>query len=110
MLAAMGLAVAMEPRNLMARTHDVFNIDQHLPTHFGDWKASRTERRRAAADGFARSDAYNQEASRGVMDPDGHVVMLMVAYGEVRATVCSCTIRSCYNRRGSAVANQREQA
>ena len=38
MLGAMLLAVAMTPHNLMARTHDVFNIDKHLPTQFGEWK------------------------------------------------------------------------
>jgi hypothetical protein len=38
MLGAMLLAVVMTPHNLMARTHDMFNIDQHLPTKFGDWK------------------------------------------------------------------------
>jgi EpsI family protein len=83
MLAAMALAVAMEPRNLMARTHDVFNIDQHLPTHFGDWKAVEGLNVVAppAADSL-EATLYNQEASRGFVDPDGHVVMLMVAYGE----------------------------
>ena len=35
------LAMAMTPHNLMARTHDVFNIDKHLPTQFGDWSRSR---------------------------------------------------------------------
>ena len=38
MLGAMLLAVVMTPHNLMARTHDVFDIDKHLPTKFGDWK------------------------------------------------------------------------
>src|SRR5271154_2354902 len=38
MLAAMLLAVVMTPHKLMARTHDVFDIDKHLPTAFGDWK------------------------------------------------------------------------
>ena len=38
MLGAMLLAIAMTPHNLMARTHDVFDIDKHLPTQFGDWK------------------------------------------------------------------------
>ena len=38
MLGAMRLAVAMTPHNLMARTHDVFDVDKHLPTKFGDWK------------------------------------------------------------------------
>jgi len=83
MLGAMLLAVAMTPRNLMARTHDVFNIDQHLPTKFGDWKpvAGLNVVTPPAPDSLEAS-LYNQEASRGFVDPDGHVVMLMVAYGE----------------------------
>ena len=39
MLAAMLLAVVLAPHKLMARTHDVFDIDKRLPTAFGDWKA-----------------------------------------------------------------------
>ena len=83
MLGAMLLAVALTPRNLMARTHDVFNIDQHLPTQFGDWKPVEGLNVVAppAADSL-EATIYNQEASRGFVDPDGHVVMLMVAYGE----------------------------
>ncbi len=83
MLAAMGLAVAMEPHNLMARTHDVFNIDKHLPTQFGGWKPVEGLNVVAppAADSL-EATLYNQEASRGFVDADGHVVMLMVAYGE----------------------------
>jgi EpsI family protein len=83
MLGAMALAVAMEPRNLMARTHDVFNIDKRLPTQFGDWKPVEGLNVVAppAADSL-EATLYNQEASRGFVDPEGHVVMLMVAYGE----------------------------
>jgi EpsI family protein len=83
MLGAMLLAVALEPRNLMARTHDVFNIDQHLPTQFGDWKPVEGLNVIAppAADSLEAA-VYNQEASRGFVDPDGNVVMLLVAYGE----------------------------
>jgi EpsI family protein len=83
MLGAMLLAVALEPRNLMARTHDVFNIDQHLPTQFGDWKPVEGLNVIAppAADSLEAA-VYNQEASRGFVDPAGNVVMLLVAYGE----------------------------
>ena len=83
MLGAMLLAVVMTPHNLMARTHDVFNIDQHLPTKFGDWKPVEGLNVIAppAADSL-EATIYNQEASRGFVDPEGHVVMLMVAYGE----------------------------
>ena len=83
MLGSVMLAVALTPRNLMARTHDVFNIDQHLPTQFGDWKPVQGLNVVAppAADSL-EATIYNQEASRGFVDPDGHVVMLVVAYGE----------------------------
>jgi hypothetical protein len=38
LLASMLLATVLTPHRLMARTHDVFDIDKHLPTAFGDWK------------------------------------------------------------------------
>jgi len=83
MLGATLLAVAITPHNLMARTHEAFNIDKHLPTQFGDWKPVKGLNvvTPPAADSL-ESEIYNQEASRGFVDPDGHVVMLMVAYGE----------------------------
>ena len=83
MLGAMLLAVVMTPHNLMAHTHDVFDIDKHLPTKFGDWKPVEGLNVIAppAADSLEAA-VYNQEASRGFVDPEGHVVMLMVAYGE----------------------------
>ena len=83
MLAAMLLAVVLTPHRLMARTHDVFDIDKRLPTAFGDWKpvAGSNVVAPAPPDSLER-EVYNQEASRGFIDPDGHVVMLMVAYGE----------------------------
>ena len=83
MLAAMLLAVVLTPHRLMARTHDVFDIEKHLPTAFGDWKpvAGLNVVAPAPPDSLER-EVYNQEASRGFIDPEGHVVMLMVAYGE----------------------------
>ncbi len=83
LLAATALAVVMTPRNLMARTHETFDVEKHLPTQFGDWKPVEGLNVVAPAppDALER-EVYNQEASRGFVDPDGHVVMLMVAYGE----------------------------
>lgn len=83
MLAAMLLAVAITPHKLMARTHDVFDIDKHLPTKFGEWAPVKGLNvvTPPPADSL-EATVYNQEASRGFVDPDGHVVMLMVAYGE----------------------------
>ena len=83
MLGAMALAVAITPHRLMARTHEVFDINKHLPTRFGDWKPVEGLNvvEPAPPDSLER-EIYNQEASRGFVDPDGNVVMLMVAYGE----------------------------
>jgi EpsI family protein len=83
MLGALLLAVLMTPHNLMARTHDVFNINQRLPTKFGDWKpVEGLNVVTPPPPDSLEATVYNQEASRGFVDPDGHVVMLMVAYGE----------------------------
>jgi EpsI family protein len=86
MLATIPLAVVLTPHNMMARTYDGFNIDKHLPTKFGDWAPVPALNVIAppAADSLERQ-LYNQEASRGFQDPDGHVVMLMVAYGEIQS-------------------------
>ena len=83
MLAAMLLAIVLTPHRLMARTHDVFDVEKHLPTAFGDWKPVEGLNVVAPAppDSLER-EVYNQEASRGFIDPDGHIVMLVVAYGE----------------------------
>jgi EpsI family protein len=83
MLSAMLLAVVLTPHNLMARTHDAFDINKRLPTKFGEWTpvAGLNVVAPPAPDSLER-EVYNQEASRGFVDPDGHIVMLMVAYGE----------------------------
>ena len=83
LLAAAFLAHVLTPRNLMARTHDAFDIDQHIPHAFGDWKPLTglnaiapprpTELER---------EIYSQEVSRAYVDGDGHVIMLLIAYGE----------------------------
>jgi EpsI family protein len=83
MLAAAMVAVLLQPHNLMARTHDVFDIDKRLPTRFGDWAPvpDLSVVAPPAPDSLER-EVYNQEASRGFVDPEGRIVMLMVAYGE----------------------------
>ena len=83
MLAAAMLAVLLQPHNLMARTHDVFDIDKRLPTKFDDWAPvpGLNVVTPPTPDSLER-EVYNQEASRGFVDREGHIVMLMVAYGE----------------------------
>jgi EpsI family protein len=83
MLVAAGLAYAVTPHRLMARTRATFDVNAHIPQQFGDW---------SPLPGFVgivrpppgglEAALYNQEASRAYVDKEGHVVMLMVAYGE----------------------------
>jgi|SRR5208337_2780036 EpsI family protein len=82
MLAAALLAFAIKPQKLMARTHDVFDIDAHVPHTFGDWAVlPGVLAVRPPADGL-EAEIYNQEVSRAYVDREGHVTMLMIAYGE----------------------------
>ena len=82
MLAAALLAYALTPHRLMARTHDAFDIDAHVPHAFGAWAAiPGLQAVRPPPDGL-EAEVYNQEVSRAFVDKEGHVVMLMIAYGE----------------------------
>ncbi len=82
MLAAALLAYVMQPHRLMARTHDVFDIDAHVPHAFGDWSPlPGVEAVRPPPDGL-EAEVYNQEVSRAFVDKEGRVVMLLIAYGE----------------------------
>jgi EpsI family protein len=82
MLAAAVLAYVFTPHRLMARTHEAFDIDAHVPHAFGEWTALRgVQAIKPPADGL-EAEIYNQEVSRAYVDPAGHAVMLMIAYGE----------------------------
>ena len=82
MLAAAVLAYVLTPHRLMARTHDVFDIDAHIPHAFGEWAAlPGVQAIKPPPDGL-EAEIYNQEVSRAFIDKSGHVVMLMIAYGE----------------------------
>jgi EpsI family protein len=82
MLAAALLAYVMQPHRLMARTHDMFDIDAHIPHAFGDWSPlPGVVAVRPPSDGL-EAEIYNQEVSRAFLDKGGHLVMLVIAYGE----------------------------
>jgi EpsI family protein len=79
MLAAALLAHAMAPQRPMARAHDAFDIDAHVPHAFGDWSAlPDLEAVRPPPDRRAR--ITDQEVSRAFVDKEGHAVMLVIAY------------------------------
>jgi len=82
LLAAAALAHFLTPHRLMARTHDVFDIDAHIPHAFGAWSAlPGLQAIKPPADGL-EAEIYNQEVSRSYVDKEGHGIMLMIAYGE----------------------------
>ena len=82
MLAAAMLAYVLTPHRLMARAHDVFDIDAHIPHAFGEWSAlPGLQPIKPPPDGL-EAEIYNQEVARAYVDKEGHGVMLMIAYGE----------------------------
>jgi hypothetical protein len=82
LLAAALLAYVLTPRNLMARTHDSFDIDSHIPHAFGEWSAMPgVGVIKPPPDGL-EAEIYNQEVSRVFVDKEGHAVFFIVAYGE----------------------------
>ncbi len=82
LLGAALLAYFMTPHRLMARTHDVFDIDSHIPHAFGEWSAMPgVGVIKPPPDGL-EAEIYNQEVSRVFVDKEGHAVFFIVAYGE----------------------------
>lgn len=104
MLAAAMMAYVITPHRLMARTHDVFDIDAHIPHAFGDWSAlPGVQAVKPPPDGL-EAEIYNQEVSRAYVDKEGHVVMLMIAYGESQSdTLQMHHPEVCYTAQGFRV-------
>ena len=82
MLAATLLAYQLTPHRLMARTHDVFDVNAHIPMAFGEWKALPGSGAIRPPPGGLEAEVYNQEAFRAYADKEGHIVFFVVAYGE----------------------------
>jgi EpsI family protein len=83
MFAATAAAVVMKPRQLMALSQKELYLEKALPVAFGQWRAAPGVRlvEPPGSDTLSH-EIYNQEVARGYVDAEGHVVMLLVAYGE----------------------------
>lgn len=81
LLAAVA-AEAMTPRTLMAQSSASLDLETLIPKQFGQWKAVPDVRvvEPPGSDVLSR-EIYNQEIARGFVDFEGHVVMLLIAYG-----------------------------
>jgi EpsI family protein len=81
-LSAAALAQAMVPRISMARSTASLDLEKVIPKEFGEWKLVPDVRivEPPGSDTLSR-EIYSQEIGRGYTDHDGHVIMLLIAYG-----------------------------
>lgn len=90
-LGAAVMANVLAPRELMARTSTAPSLETVIPRQFGTWKVipEISPIQPVDPDAYVQPDplsakVYSQEVGRGYTDGQGHVVMLMVAYGPVQ--------------------------
>ena len=82
MLAAALLAYVLTPHRLMARAHEGFDIDARIPQGFGEWSPVPGVQAVRPPSGSLEAEIYIQKVSRAYVDHEGHMVILMIAYGE----------------------------
>ena len=70
LLGAALLAYVLTPHRLMARTHEVFDIDSHIPRNFGEWSPlPGVQAIKPPPDGL-EAQVYNQEVARVLVDKE----------------------------------------
>jgi EpsI family protein len=76
------VAEILTPHTLMARTSDSLDLEKIIPVQFGSWAPVPGIRlvEPPGSDTLSK-EIYSQELARGYTDGDGHVVMLLIAYG-----------------------------
>jgi EpsI family protein len=80
-LASAVLASAVVPRQMMARSEESFDIRNIIPNEFGEWaRVPNIRLVEPDPDSLSRV-LYSQEAGFGFRDREGHLVMLLIAYG-----------------------------
>jgi hypothetical protein len=90
MLAAAVLAYVLTPHRLMARAHDVFDIDAHVPRAFGEWaELAGIQAIKPPPDGLEAA-IYNQEVSRAYVDPEGRTGLPGDQAGHEQFRVVAC--------------------
>src|SRR5262245_48219136 len=109
-LAAAGLAQAMVPRELMARASDGFDLQAIIPRQFGEWRqVPGFDLVRPAEPDALENQLYSQEFGRGYRDREGHLIMLMVAYGPSQSDRLQLhRPEVCYTASGYRVSNALE--
>ncbi len=104
MLGAAVLAEVFTPHHLMARTQEAFNIEDHIPHAFGQWSKLQGIDAIRPPPTELEQLLYSQEVSRVYVDPNGHVLMLLIAYGESQSdTLQMHHPEVCYTAQGFRV-------
>lgn len=80
--ASAGVAQALKPTRMMAHPDNAFKIEQHIPKSFGKWASLPGVHLIEPVQDSLSKILYSQEVVRGYTDPQGHMVMMLIAYGE----------------------------
>ena len=90
-LATAFLAAVLTPRELMATASSSLDLETSIPKQFGRWTytpnvglVTPSEPDEYVEDNGNAAKLYTQELGRGYVDHEGHVVMLVIAYGPVQ--------------------------
>jgi EpsI family protein len=113
-LATAVLAQVLTPRELMASASASLELEKAIPQHFGRWTylpnvglVTPSEPAEFVETDKIAAKIYSQELGRGYSDGEGHVVMLVVAYGPVQNyRLKSHRPEVCYTAAGFRVSNK----
>jgi EpsI family protein len=89
-LTSAAMAEVLRPRELMASSSTVPDLESVIPRKFGEWTFVPNVGlvTPTGPAGFVRQDLsakiYSQEVGRGYVDRAGNIVMLLVAYGPIQ--------------------------
>lgn len=108
------LAQVLAPRELMASASSTVELERVIPRQFGQWAyvpniglVTPTEPEGYVEADRSASRIYSQELGRGYRDAEGHIVMLLVAYGPVQNyRLKSHRPEVCYTAAGFRVSNK----
>jgi EpsI family protein len=110
------LAQVLAPRELMASATSSIRLENVIPKQFGRWRTipdvglvtpSEPEGVWEPRKNQLEAKLYSQELGRGYSDGDGHVVMLLIAYGPVQNyRLKSHRPEVCYAAAGFRVSNK----
>jgi EpsI family protein len=89
-LLAAVMAQVLTPHELMAKSSAGLDLEKIIPQKVGGWTVAPGVGLVAPSDAEGveldadKGQVYSQEVGRAYVDADGHIIMLMVAYGPVQ--------------------------